>query len=122
MSRRISIPVTAEHVEASLCETSCDGACCRAGVTIALYPDEAERMTSEYGAELEHQGTRPNLLGYGSYMFLSDCPNLTVTEQMGVCAVWGGDEWRPMICGDFKAGSPACDVIRLGGFAGGEDR
>lgn len=121
MSVRKLLPVVAETSESNLCATSCDGACCQAGVTIALYPDEAERMTREYGATLEQQGD-VNLLGYGSYEFLENCPNLTITEQMGICAVWGDEGWRPTICSQFEAGSNACNTIRLGGFVGGEDR
>lgn len=113
MNRKL-IPVSVEGAGGSLCETACDGACCHAGVSIALHPDEAIKMRELYGAELEKEG-EDNFLGYGSYRFKKDCPNLTVTEQMGVCAVWGDSGWSPNICGDFQAGSQACNFIRTDG-------
>ena len=122
MSERKLIPVAAKGDEENLCVTACDGACCKAGVTMALYPDEAERMVNEYGAQLELEGDIHLIFGYGSYELLADCPNLTITEEMGVCAVWGGSGWRPSVCDEFQPGSQACNTIRLGGFVGGEYR
>lgn len=121
MSERKFIPVTVESGDTpSLCETSCNGACCQVGVTIALFPDEAERMRSEWGAQLEAVGRANPLTGVGGYRLLENCPQLTITEQMGVCAVWGEEDWRPIICDDFTPGSIACNELRPGGASSDE--
>lgn len=109
--KRELIPVSDESSEASLCMTDCNGACCRAGVSIAFFPEEAKRMEDDYGAKLSLIGSI-NLLGYGFYLMLEDCPNLSFDQEgHGICGVWE-EGWRPLICSDFKAGSPGCEEIR----------
>lgn len=112
MSEKKLIPLTSEAP--SLCETSCDSACCRKGITIALYPDEAIKMIEEYGANITKVGDNV-LFGYGSYELVEDCPNLVDDGQNSRCAVWETG-WRPEICADFEAGSEGCDFIRTGGY------
>ncbi len=106
------IPVVPEPSSESLCVTDCNGACCHSGVDISMWPDEADRMTELYGAELECIGDANTAMGTKAYNFINNCPNLEITDDMGICTLYETGEWRPLICDSFTAGSVACKEIR----------